>query len=173
MGWAKKWPLLNETRQQLEAELGTAAFQAAWDRGQALTLEVVVQTLRENGNLPKMAFNRRSLRRRIRLDRTSERARTGCAAPDRGRIFQSGNRRPTGDQRHDGQEACQSYFWQTQRPKPNTGDCAMLRRCTSSKANTPLRPANTPDYSTLILLWKDDATPSLRLLCNHRKRSKR
>ena len=53
MGWAQKWPLLNETRQQLEAKLGTAAFQAAWDRGQALTLEVVVKTLREQGQPPE------------------------------------------------------------------------------------------------------------------------
>jgi ATP/maltotriose-dependent transcriptional regulator MalT len=44
-GWLEKWPLLNRVRYQLEAQLGEEAFNAAWERGQAMSLEAVVGTL--------------------------------------------------------------------------------------------------------------------------------
>jgi ATP/maltotriose-dependent transcriptional regulator MalT len=44
-GWLGKWPLLNEVRCQLEAQLGEAAFAAAWESGQAMSLQAVVRTL--------------------------------------------------------------------------------------------------------------------------------
>jgi predicted ATPase/DNA-binding CsgD family transcriptional regulator len=43
--WMQKWPLLTRLRDQLEAELGAAAYQAAWDRGTSLDLETVVTEL--------------------------------------------------------------------------------------------------------------------------------
>jgi ATP/maltotriose-dependent transcriptional regulator MalT len=41
----EKWPLLNEVRHQLEAQLGEEPFKAAWERGRAMSLEAVVGTL--------------------------------------------------------------------------------------------------------------------------------
>jgi DNA-binding CsgD family transcriptional regulator/tetratricopeptide (TPR) repeat protein len=46
-GWMQKWSLLNEIQQQLEAQLGTAVFQAAWEHGQTLQLGGIVQMLLE------------------------------------------------------------------------------------------------------------------------------
>src|SRR5262249_31941326 len=47
-GWMKKWSLLTDVRQQLESELGGDMFKAAWERGQASSLEAVVRTLLED-----------------------------------------------------------------------------------------------------------------------------
>src|SRR5262249_9992455 len=47
-GWMEKWDLLNETQRQLKAQLGEAAFQAAWERGQTLELDAVAQILVEH-----------------------------------------------------------------------------------------------------------------------------
>jgi LuxR family maltose regulon positive regulatory protein len=44
-GWLKKWPLWNEVQRKLEAQLGEAAFQAALQRGQAVSLGAVVRSL--------------------------------------------------------------------------------------------------------------------------------
>jgi LuxR family maltose regulon positive regulatory protein len=43
--WMEKWPLLTRLREQLEAELGADAYQAAWERGETLDLEKVVTEL--------------------------------------------------------------------------------------------------------------------------------
>ncbi|MCI0399492.1 MAG: protein kinase, partial [Chloroflexi bacterium] len=43
--WMERWPLLNAWRAELEGGLGAAAYQAAWERGRALELEVVVNSL--------------------------------------------------------------------------------------------------------------------------------
>ena len=45
----EKWPLLNEVQQLLETQLGTAAFQSAWEHGQTLQLETVARLLMEQG----------------------------------------------------------------------------------------------------------------------------
>jgi predicted ATPase/DNA-binding CsgD family transcriptional regulator len=44
-GWLKKWPLWNEVQRKLEAQLGEAVFQAALQRGQAMSLGAVVRSL--------------------------------------------------------------------------------------------------------------------------------
>jgi hypothetical protein len=41
----EKWPLLTRLRADLEAELGQAAYQSAWERGTSLDLEAVVTQL--------------------------------------------------------------------------------------------------------------------------------
>jgi tetratricopeptide (TPR) repeat protein len=42
-GWFDHWPLLIRKLEQLEAELGADAFTAAWERGKAMDLKVVVE----------------------------------------------------------------------------------------------------------------------------------
>jgi len=42
-GWMKQWQLLNRVRTELQDELGQAAFEAAWKRGQSLDLEEVTK----------------------------------------------------------------------------------------------------------------------------------
>jgi hypothetical protein len=44
-GWMEKWPAVTRLRADLEAELGAEAYQAAWERGQSLDLEIVVREL--------------------------------------------------------------------------------------------------------------------------------
>src|SRR5262249_314575 len=39
MGWAKRWGLLTRLRGQLEKSLGPEAFQAAWERGDHITMD--------------------------------------------------------------------------------------------------------------------------------------
>jgi DNA-binding CsgD family transcriptional regulator/tetratricopeptide (TPR) repeat protein len=51
-GWLGRWALLNEVRHQLEAQLGEVAFDAAWERGQATSLETVVRALLD----PRLPF---------------------------------------------------------------------------------------------------------------------
>jgi predicted ATPase/DNA-binding CsgD family transcriptional regulator len=46
-GWLNQWPLFNEARRQLETRLGEEAFGAAWERGQAQSLDVAVGILRD------------------------------------------------------------------------------------------------------------------------------
>ena len=41
-GWMKKWVLLQDLHQSLSAELDEAIFEAAWNEGQAMTLEQAV-----------------------------------------------------------------------------------------------------------------------------------
>jgi predicted ATPase/DNA-binding CsgD family transcriptional regulator len=43
--WLEKWQLLTQLRADLEAELGSEVYQAAWERGKQLDLETVVQEL--------------------------------------------------------------------------------------------------------------------------------
>ncbi len=45
MGWMKKWSRLQEAQIQLKAELGEDTYNQAWERGQSLDLETVVQDL--------------------------------------------------------------------------------------------------------------------------------
>jgi ATP/maltotriose-dependent transcriptional regulator MalT len=47
MGWMDKWPLLQDLRQQLAAELGAGAFHTAWARGRTLDLHTVTQLILE------------------------------------------------------------------------------------------------------------------------------
>jgi len=47
MSWVEKWPLLNEIRQQLKAQLGAEAFQNAWEHGKTLQLDAVGRILVE------------------------------------------------------------------------------------------------------------------------------
>jgi hypothetical protein len=42
-GWMEKWSLLTRLRADLEAELGSEAYAAAWERGKALELEAILQ----------------------------------------------------------------------------------------------------------------------------------
>jgi predicted ATPase/DNA-binding CsgD family transcriptional regulator len=49
MGWAEKWPLLNEVQQEIEIQLGAAAFHNAWEHGKTLQLEAVAGILIERG----------------------------------------------------------------------------------------------------------------------------
>jgi tetratricopeptide (TPR) repeat protein len=42
-GWLEKWPLLVQTRANLEKELSANVYAVAWERGQALELEAVVK----------------------------------------------------------------------------------------------------------------------------------
>lgn len=44
-GWMEKWQYLNQLRAELEAELGTEAYQAAWERGAQLDLDETVAEL--------------------------------------------------------------------------------------------------------------------------------
>ena len=43
--WVEQWPLLTRLRAQLEGELGSEAFGAAWERGKVSDLEVVAESL--------------------------------------------------------------------------------------------------------------------------------
>lgn len=45
IGWMGKWPLLTRLRVELEAELGTEAYEVAWEQGKSLDLETVVTAL--------------------------------------------------------------------------------------------------------------------------------
>ena len=42
-GWLKNWALIDRLQQHLETELGKDAYKSAWQRGQALDVDVVVQ----------------------------------------------------------------------------------------------------------------------------------
>jgi hypothetical protein len=44
-GWAKRWGLMTRLRAQLEAALGTAGFQAAYERGSHLEPDALIQEL--------------------------------------------------------------------------------------------------------------------------------
>jgi predicted ATPase/DNA-binding CsgD family transcriptional regulator len=44
-GWLKIWPFIDRLQVHLEAELGSQAYQVAWERGRALDVETVVQEL--------------------------------------------------------------------------------------------------------------------------------
>ena len=44
-GWLEKWPPMIRLRTDLEAELGTEAFQALWQRGAAFTRDEVIDTI--------------------------------------------------------------------------------------------------------------------------------
>ncbi len=46
-GWLEKWPLMMQLRAELEVNLGSEAFAAAWERGKASDLQTVVQSLIE------------------------------------------------------------------------------------------------------------------------------
>ena len=46
-GWMEQWPLLNEALGQLKNQLGVTAFQAMWERGQTLQLDMVARILVE------------------------------------------------------------------------------------------------------------------------------
>jgi hypothetical protein len=48
-GWKKNWPLLSRLRRQLEENLSPELYQAAWERGQRLELEAVMQALKKLG----------------------------------------------------------------------------------------------------------------------------
>ena len=43
-GYLDKWSLLGETQARLQTELGQAAYQAAWQKGQSLALEALFET---------------------------------------------------------------------------------------------------------------------------------
>ncbi len=43
-GYLDKWSLLGETQARLQTELGQAAYQAAWQKGQSLALEAIFET---------------------------------------------------------------------------------------------------------------------------------
>ncbi len=45
MAWAKRWKLLTRLREHLEAELGSSAFQAAWERGLHLPMETLTDEI--------------------------------------------------------------------------------------------------------------------------------
>jgi hypothetical protein len=45
MDWARRWALIQRLRAQLEATLGAAAFQAAWECGAQVTQADLVQEL--------------------------------------------------------------------------------------------------------------------------------
>ncbi len=45
IGWLDRWPLLNDVKSELKAELGTEAYESAWARGQTLALDMVVAEL--------------------------------------------------------------------------------------------------------------------------------
>jgi tetratricopeptide (TPR) repeat protein len=47
-GWIEKWPLLTRLRADLEAELGSEVYKAAWERGKALEPDQVVAELLED-----------------------------------------------------------------------------------------------------------------------------
>lgn len=47
IGWLEKWPLLTQLRADLETNLGSDAFAAAWEHGQTSDLQTVVQSLIE------------------------------------------------------------------------------------------------------------------------------
>ncbi|MBZ0276484.1 MAG: tetratricopeptide repeat protein [Anaerolineae bacterium] len=44
-GWIEKWPLITRLRDDLKAGLGETAYNAAWERGESLDLDAVVQEL--------------------------------------------------------------------------------------------------------------------------------
>ena len=44
-GWLEKWPLLEKVRHNLETKLGENAFESAWKRGRAMSVEAVVRAL--------------------------------------------------------------------------------------------------------------------------------
>ncbi len=44
-GWLHRWPLLTRLRESLERQLGSNAFQAAWERGRQFELEPTIQAL--------------------------------------------------------------------------------------------------------------------------------
>jgi DNA-binding NarL/FixJ family response regulator len=50
-GWMDKWPLLTRLRAQLQNDLGTEAYSAAWERGKSLDLKIVVTELLERWQL--------------------------------------------------------------------------------------------------------------------------
>src|SRR5262249_28109509 len=50
-GWMDWWPLLTQLRSDLESELGSDAYRAAWARGQTLSLETVIVELLGDGEL--------------------------------------------------------------------------------------------------------------------------
>jgi DNA-binding CsgD family transcriptional regulator len=47
IGWMDKWPLLQDLRQQLAAQLGAAAFHTAWAHGRTLDLDTVTGLILE------------------------------------------------------------------------------------------------------------------------------
>jgi predicted ATPase/DNA-binding CsgD family transcriptional regulator len=51
-GWLEKWPLLNNVRTQLEAELGSAAYAAAWERGASFDMVETVRKLQADFGEP-------------------------------------------------------------------------------------------------------------------------
>ncbi len=61
--WMEQWPLLTRLRAQLEAELGAAAYTAAWERGATSELETVTASLLQHFQpeqvVPSLATNRK------------------------------------------------------------------------------------------------------------------
>ncbi len=50
LGWLEQWPRWPQLRHDFEAELGSEAYNAAWERGKSLDLETVcAELLNENG----------------------------------------------------------------------------------------------------------------------------
>ena len=48
MGWANKWPILNEVKAKLERRLGTDQYQTRLGHGKTLDLETIVMELTAN-----------------------------------------------------------------------------------------------------------------------------
>ncbi len=74
-GWTGQWPLLNEVQGQLESQLGAPAFQATWDRGQTLQLDVVTRILVEQSRPveDKVSLTTAETANRALIDPLSER----------------------------------------------------------------------------------------------------
>lgn len=47
VGWARRWPLLDRLRAELEATMKPPLFQAQWERGKALSLEAIASYLHQ------------------------------------------------------------------------------------------------------------------------------
>ena len=64
MGWMHKWQRLTDLRHDLEAELGTDAYQSAWRHGEQLDLEATVHELIayfSDGEISQHEFNQQHL----------------------------------------------------------------------------------------------------------------